>query len=238
MMKFIHCLVLNTRLNYQLVQKKVTSVLLIFGMNLKEFLKKFAELLEKISKSIQVMGLSITNCVNTGKVSGGAENSPSGIIGDCMDTSETIISGCINYGENLSITSGKSDYVKVYNSYSLYVDSAGSNGSPLLRGTQVTKEAFESGEVAYLLNSGGSTRTWYQNFSMQELYPKTEGEPATETVYRGYESGKLKTDDNFAINAKGASENGIWQDRVFPSATKISSRFAIARPFVSSTSKR
>ena len=28
-------------------------------------------------------------------------------------------------------------------------------------------------------------------------------------VYRGYESGKLKTDDNFAINAKGASENGI-----------------------------
>lgn len=137
---------------------------------------------------IPVMELSITNCVNTGKVSGGAENSPSGIIGDCMDSSETIISGCINYGENLSITSGKSDYVKVYNSYSLYVDSAGSNGSPLLRGTQVTKEAFESGEVAYLLNSGGSTRTWYQNFSNQDIYPKTEGNPVTETVYRGYES--------------------------------------------------
>lgn len=136
---------------------------------------------------IPVMELSITNCVNTGKVSGGAENSPSGIIGDCMDTSETIISGCINYGENLSITSGKSDYVKVYNSYSLYVDSAGSNGSPLLRGTQVTKEAFESGEVAYLLNSGGSTRTWYQKLG-EEKYPKTNGNPNTETVYRGYES--------------------------------------------------
>ena len=135
----------------------------------------------------QVMGLSITNCVNTGQVMGG-----SGIIGDCMGSSETIISGCINYGENLPITSGKSDYVKVYNSYSTHVDEHESNGKPLPRGTQVTEEAFKSGAVAYLLNSGGSTRTWYQKLG-EDKYPKTNGNPNTETVYRGYESCEATT---------------------------------------------
>lgn len=129
----------------------------------------------------QVMELSITNCVNTGQVLRG-----SGIIGECMGSSETIISGCINYSKNLPITTSKSAYVKVSNSYSTYVDES------LPIGTLADEKAFKSGEVEYLLNLGGSTRTWYQKIGVDD-YPKTNGDSATETVYRGYASCEATT---------------------------------------------
>ncbi len=106
---------------------------------------------------------SIENCYNTGTVSG--SNRVGGIAGN--DYYGGTFENCYNAGT----VSGSGEYIGGIVGYHgssgssvegcYYLDTCGAEG----QGTAKTEDAFNSGEVAYLLQNGQDTQTWGQKLS-------------------------------------------------------------------------
>ena len=109
----------------------------------------------------------LSNCYNNGNISG--TSYVGGVVG-CSSKQKII--NCYNSGN----VSGSSyiggvvaeHYGKVVNCY--YLDTCGGNGS----GTAISKNAFASGEVAYLLQGEQETHVWGQNVGT-DAYPVLGG---------------------------------------------------------------
>ncbi len=128
-------------------------------------------------------GGSITNCYNTGEVSGrnyiggvcGGNNNGC-IIADCYSIGE--VSGAEG-AEYVSGVCGTNEGGIITNCF--YLDT---EESDTYEGTTFkTQKQFASGEVAYLLNDGRETITWYQTIDA-DTYPILDN--THEKVYCGY----------------------------------------------------
>lgn len=116
------------------------------------------------------MGVDIIRCGNTGTISsahfaGGISGGSSGTVNatDCFNMSSCCIAAH-NYG------------VTADNCYTLV------KGSGV--GTEMSSEAFLSGEVTYLLNANSESKIWLQTCNTG--YPSFIGDAETQTVYAGY----------------------------------------------------
>ena len=141
------------------------------------------------------MELRIDNCANTGEVSASKK---AAFLGH-QDFSATTIKNCYNTDAcALSNTS----YDTIVNCYSISGKGSG--------GTELEEEAFESGEVTYLLNTNASSNIWYQTCG--EGYPSLVGDPLTQSVYAGYEDchseERLYANSEFAHKTKGHGISG------------------------------
>ena len=104
---------------------------------------------------------AITNCYNTGYIKGGIR--VGGIVGDAGDAT---ITNCYNTGlilSNFSDAHAISGGGTIENCYDLSTEDNGAD--------KKTKEQFESGEVAYLLQQGNTEQVWGQDSNQDGSTP-------------------------------------------------------------------
>lgn len=127
------------------------------------------------------------NCLNTGKITAGAETKGGAIYGQYKSTS--------NIGSN--------NYYKAGTAYKGVCNVTESSQQPESVCTSVTEKQLASGEVCYLLNGKKSTGTlaWYQNLGTPGDATPVLKSTGNNTVYCGY-SGCTLTYANSALSGK------------------------------------